>query len=39
MRIAIYDRKKYLKDSYSVDEIVEFLQFIDSKTKKKTKDI
>ena len=31
--------KKYLKDPYLLDEIVELLQFTDSKTKKKTKDI
>lgn len=31
--------KKYLKDPYSLDEIVELLQFTDSKAKKKTKDI
>lgn len=31
--------KKYLKDPYTLDDIIECLQFIDFKTKKKTKDI
>lgn len=31
--------KKYLKDPYTLDEIIECLQFTDFKTKKKIKDI
>ena len=31
--------KKYLKDPYTLDEVIELLQFTHSKTKKKTKDI